>query len=275
MTKIRALIVDDEELARRGLELRLAAFDDVEVVAQCRNGREALKAVQELSPDLLFLDVQMPGLSGFDVLRRLSGGAMPETPKIVFVTAFDAYALRAFEANAIDYLLKPINDERLAESVARAVKVLDEREAREHRKKLLRFLCELTGRELTLEDALVEASAEDGAGRFPRRLAIQDGRQTNCVDVDSIDWVDAAGDYMCLHAGGETYVLRGTMKRLEELLDPGVFVRVHRSAIVNRNRVRAMRPHRNGEYFLKLSCDHELKLSRKYRTNVQRLADNL
>lgn len=271
MTAIRTLIVDDEALARRGLELRLAAFEDVEIVAQCRNGREALQAAQEHAPDLIFLDVQMPGLSGFDVLRRLSGSRMPA---VVFVTAFDAYALRAFDANAIDYLLKPINDDRLAESVARARATLDERAACRHRAKLLRLLCELTGRELTIEDALTEAEG-GGSPRFPRRLAIQDGRKTNCVDVDAIDWVDAAGDYMCVHAGGETYVLRGTMKRLEELLDPEVFVRVHRSAIVNRNRVRAMRPHRNGEYFLKLSCDHELKLSRKYKTNVQRLTDNL
>lgn len=271
MTAIRALIVDDEELARRGLELRLATYGDVEIVGQSRNGREALQAVQELSPDLIFLDVQMPGLSGFDVLRRLSGSRMPA---IIFVTAFDEYALRAFDANAVDYLLKPINDQRLAESVDRVRGALLERKACSHRTKLLRLLCELTGRELTLDEALSEVP-DDGSPPFPRRLAIQDGRRTNCVDVEAIDWVDAAGDYMCVHAGGETYVLRGTMKRLEELLDPKVFVRVHRSAIVNRNRVRAMRPHRNGEYFLRLSCDHELKLSRKYRTNLRRLADNL
>jgi two-component system LytT family response regulator len=271
MTTIRTLIVDDEELARRGLELRLAAYDDVEIVGQCRNGREALQAMQELAPDLIFLDVQMPGLSGFDVLRRLSGSRMPA---IVFVTAFDEYALRAFDANAIDYLLKPINDERLAESVDRVRGALRERKACDHRTKLLRLLCELTGRELTLDDALSGVPSDDSP-RFPRRLAIQDGRQTNCVDVEAIDWVDAAGDYMCVHAGGEIHVLRGTMKRLEELLDPEVFVRVHRSAIVNRNRVRAMRPHRNGEYFLKLSCNHELKLSRKYKANVQRIADSL
>jgi two-component system LytT family response regulator len=271
MMTIRALVVDDEELARRGLELRLAAYDDVELVAQCRNGREALQAVRELSPDLVFLDVQMPGLSGFDVLRHLSGSGMPA---IVFVTAFDEYALRAFDANAIDYLLKPINDERLAESVDRVRGVLAERQVFGHRSKLLRLLCELTGRELTLEDALSGAPG-DGLRKFPRRFAIQDGRQTNCVDVEAIDWVDAAGDYMCVHVGGETHVLRGTMKQLEDMLDPEVFVRIHRSTIVNRNRVRALRPHRNGEYFLRLSSDHELKLSRKYKANVQRLADNL
>jgi len=270
MKTLRTLIVDDEELARRGLEIRLQKIPGVAIVGQCRNGREALAAVTDSSPDLMFLDIQMPGMDGFDVLRKMSGSNMPI---VVFVTAFDEYAIRAFDANALDYLLKPINDERLVEAVERARIALDDREAHTHRSRLLKFICELTGKELTLDKALVEAD-RDGP-QFPRRLAIQDGRQTNCVDVDSIDWVDAAGDYMCVHVNGEIFVLRGTMKRLEELLDPATFVRIHRSAIVNRNRVSALRPHRNGEYFLKLDCDHELKLSRKYKSALSRFADNL
>ena len=270
MKTLRTLIVDDEELARRGLEIRLQKLSGVSIVGQCRNGREALAAVTDSSPDLMFLDIQMPGMDGFEVLRKMSGSNMPI---VVFVTAFDQYAIRAFDANALDYLLKPINDERLVEAVERARIALDDREAHTHRSRLLKFVCELTGQELTLDNALVEAGKDQP--RFPRRLAIQDGRQTNCVDVDSIDWVDAAGDYMCVHVDGEIFVLRGTMKRLEELLDPAIFVRIHRSAIVNRNRVKALRPHRNGEYFLKLDCDHELKLSRKYKSALSRFADNL
>ena len=270
MKTLRALIVDDEELARRGLEIRLQEFPDVSIVGHCRNGREALAAVADSAPDLMFLDIQMPGMDGFEVLRKMSGSNMPI---VVFVTAFDQYAIRAFDANALDYLLKPINDERLAEAIARARITLDDREANTHRSKLLKFVCELTGQELTLDNALVEAGRDQP--RFPQRLAIQDGRQTNCVDVDSIDWVDAAGDYMCVHVDGEIFVLRGTMKRLEELLDPTIFVRIHRSAIVNRHRVSALRPHRNGEYFLKLDCDHELKLSRKYKSALSCFADNL
>lgn len=264
---IKTLIVDDEHLARRGLEIRLQAVDDVEIVGQSRNGREALLHVEELKPDLMLLDVQMPGMSGFDVLRKLSGSNMPA---VIFVTAFDEFALKAFEANALDYLLKPINDDRLAESLDRVREALEQRAADQHRSKLLKLVCELTGEELTLESALAQAGDR---ATFPKRLAIQDGRKTNCVEVESIDWVDAAGDYMCVHVDGETFVLRGTMKRLEELLDPSTFIRVHRSAIVNRHRVRSMRPHRNGEYFLKLSGDHELKLSRKYKANVHRFAD--
>ncbi len=267
---LTALIVDDEELARRGLEIRLEKFPDVSICGQSRNGREALTAIRELSPDLVFLDVQMPGMDGFDVLRQLPVSTMPA---IIFVTAYDEFALKAFEANALDYLLKPINDERLATAIDRARKALDEKAADQHRDKLLKFVCELTGRELTLEDALAEAVGRNYT--FPQRLAIRDGSETACVDVDDIDWIDAAGDYMCVHAAGRTYVLRGTMKHLEELLNPETFVRVHRSAIVNRHRVTSMRPHRNGEYFLQLGSETELKLSRKYKGSLERLANHI
>ncbi len=267
---LRALIVDDEELARRGLEIRLAEYDDIEICGQARNGREALVAVREQSPDLMFLDIQMPGMDGFEVLRRLSGSSMPE---IIFVTAYDEFALQAFDANALDYLLKPINDDRLREAVERARKHSDEKAADKQRNKLLKFVCELTGRELTLDSALQAANSEQHS--YPTRIAIRDGSETNCVDVESIDWVDAAGDYMCVHSDGDTFVLRGTMKHLENLLDPETFVRVHRSAIVNRHRVTAMRPHRNGEYFLQLGDATELKLSRKYKGNLERLANQV
>lgn len=272
---LKALIVDDEELARRGLEIRLEKYADVTVCAQSRNGREALQHVQEFSPDLLFLDVQMPGMDGFEVLRQLSGSDMPAT---IFVTAYDEFALKAFDANAIDYLLKPINDERLAEAIERARDSVDKNRAHEHRRKLLKLICELTGKELTLEGALGSSQADNGetsGSRRPERLAIRDGSNTKVVDISAIDWVDAAGDYMCVHADNETYVMRGTMKKLEEILDPDIFVRVHRSAIVNRRRVTAMRPHRNGEYFLTLGSDKELKLSRKYKANLERLADRI
>ncbi len=267
---LKALIVDDEELARRGLEIRLEKFSDISVCAQSRNGREALEDARKHSPDLMFLDIQMPGMDGFDVLRRMSGNDMPA---VIFVTAYDEFALQAFDANALDYLLKPINDERLAEAIERARKTLDAKLAQDHRSKLLKFICEISGKEVTLEGAL--AGAIDDNKAWPERLAIRDGAETSCVDIETIDWIDAAGDYMCVHANDDTYVLRGTMKRLEELLDPSIFVRVHRSAIVNRRRVTSMRPHRNGEYFLKLGDHKELKLSRKYKANLERLADRI
>lgn len=270
MKTIRTLIIDDEPLARRGLQIRLEKVADISIVGECRNGPEALEAIDRHSPDLIFLDVQMPGMSGFDVLQRLSA---PSMPAVIFVTAYDEYAVRAFEANALDYLLKPINDQRLAESVERTRKNLAERNVSQHRADLLKLVCELSGKQMTLDAALSRAAGSEEP--FARKLAIQEGRETNCVDVESIDWIDAAGDYMCIHVGGSTYVLRGTMKRLEQVLDPDIFIRVHRSAIVNRHRVRSLKAHRNGEYFLKLCCDHELKLSRKYKSNVSRFAASI
>lgn len=269
---LQALIVDDEELARRGLEIRLAKIPDVEICGQCQNGREAIAAIKKLSPDLLFLDVQMPGLSGFDVLRKISGRDMPA---VIFVTAFDKYAFRAFEEHALDYLLKPINDDRLAEAVIRARQARDQKLASAHRSKLLKLVCELTGEELTLEAAIGDIGGDSTAGSFPPRLAIRDGGRTTCIDVGDIDWIDAAGDYMCVHSAGDTHVLRGTMKRLEAVLDPEIFVRVHRSTIVNRHRVRSLRAHRNGEYFLTLDNNRELKLSRSYKANLSRLATRI
>jgi two-component system LytT family response regulator len=267
MKTIRTLIVDDEPLARRGLQIRLQKNPDISIVGECRNGAEALEAIENQTPDLVFLDIQMPGLSGFDVLQRLSG---PTMPAVIFVTAYDEYAVQAFEANALDYLLKPINDDRLAEAVLRTKQNLADRNAAQHRSDLLNLVCELSGKQMTLDAAL--SAANGSSGSFASKLAIHDGRETRCVEVDTIDWIDAAGDYMCVHVGGTTHVLRGTMKRLEQLLDPDTFIRVHRSAIVNRHRVRSLKAHRNGEYFLKLAGDHELKLSRKYKSNVHRFA---
>lgn len=266
MTRLRTLIVDDEELARRGLELRLAKRSDVVVCGSARNGREALEMVRRLGPDVIMLDIQMPGMSGFDLLERLAGSSMPA---IIFVTAYDRFAIRAFEASALDYLLKPIDEDRLDEALGRAHRRVAQRRAREHRDRLLRLVCELSGRELTLDDALVEAGSEGPL--YPRRLTIRDGRETRFLAVETIDWVDAAGDYMCVHAEGKTWVMRGTMKSLEHQLDPADFVRIHRSVIVNRHRVAGLRSHRNGEYFVGLTCGQELKLSRGYRDNLRRL----
>ena len=266
MNKLRVLIVDDEELARRGLEIRLQSAADIEVCGHSCNGREALAHVAELQPDIVLLDIQMPGMDGFDVLRQMAG---PDMPVVIFVTAYTEYAIRAFEANALDYLLKPIDEPRLHAALDRAREQLDVREAAGHRARLLKLICDLTGEELSLEQALTGAT--DAAPRHPQRLAIKDGRETSCVNVADIQWVDAAGDYLCVHTPGRTHVLRGTMKKLEQLLDPARFVRVHRSTIVNGQRVKSMRAHTNGEYFLTLDCDKELKLSRTYKKNIDRL----
>ena len=262
---IRALIVDDEPLARRGLQVRLKDVPDVEVIGECGNGRDAVAAIAAEKPDLVFLDIQMPVMDGFAVLREIQG---PEMPLVVFVTAFDEYAIRAFEAHAMDYLLKPVDDARLADALERAREQKDEREAIEHRSRLLGLVAELGGVEnVSLEELLEKGLAALDAG-YLDTLPIKDGSNTIRLRTADIDWIDAAGDYMCVHAEGQTHIMRGTMKKLEDILDPRVFQRVHRSTIVNVNRVRQVRSHINGEYFLILDGDVELKMSRHYKDKI-------
>jgi len=264
--KVRTIIVDDEVLSRRGIEIRARELGDFEIVAQCANGREALAAIQQYKPDLVFLDIQMPGMSGFEVLAHLPQESFP---LVVFVTAYDQYAIQAFEARAIDYLLKPIDERRFAEAVERVREHLRARSAAAQRDRLMQIIAEITGcGELALDELLERGRMALGGGR-PEVLPIRQGRETVRVPVASIQWIDAAGDYMCIHAGGETHILRGTMKELEELLDPKLFQRVHRSTIVNLRLVRSLRAHMNGEYFLTLEGGHELKLSRTYRDKVE------
>ena len=263
---LRTLIVDDEPLARRGLELRLAAEPDVRIVAQCGNGEEALRAVAEHEPDLMFLDVQMPGLDGFATLRALPASRMP---MVVFVTAYDHYAIRAFESAAVDYVLKPIDDSRLQQALFRVRQQRRERQAEAHCARLLGLLGEVTGRPaLTLDEALDGAV---GATRPAERLSFRDGERIVRVAPAEIRWVDAAGDYMCIHTERETHVARMTLRELEQRLDPKRFARIHRSTIVNVDRVRELRAHINGEYFVILDSGQELKLSRSYRDRVEQL----
>jgi two-component system LytT family response regulator len=273
---IRTLIVDDEPLARRGLELRLREHGDITIVRQCANGREAMAAIAEESPDLMFLDIQMPGMSGLDLVAQVPQESMP---MVVFVTAFDRYAINAFEAHALDYLLKPVDDGRLAAALDRVRAQWQQQQAVAQREHLMALLAEVKGNGELGHDKGAAASVAPPAGstpaapRYARMLPIRSGRETLRLDVTTIDWIDAAGDYMCLHADGQTHVLRATMKELEEMLDPAVFQRVHRSTIVNLARVRSLRPHLNGECFLKLQSGQEVKLSRSFRDKVEMLLD--
>jgi two-component system LytT family response regulator len=262
--KLRTLLVDDEALSRRGLELRLRMASDVEIVGHCTNGREALSAIREHRPDLVFLDIQMPGLSGFDVLAELQPH---ELPMIVFVTAYDRFAVQAFEARAIDYVLKPVDDARLAATLTHIRELTDQRAAVAERNQLVHLLAELRGSgEIESADSPGAPTTEIPA---PTWLPIRNGRETVRVPVQSIEWVDAAGDYLCIHASGNTHILRATMREMENLLDPRLFQRVHRSTIVNLTRVKSLRAHMNGEYFLRLDGGQELKLSRTYRDKVE------
>jgi two-component system, LytTR family, response regulator len=264
--KINTVIVDDEALSRRGIELRLRDAGDFNIVAQCTNGREALAAISTYKPDLVFLDIQMPGMSGFEVLAQLPQESLPV---LVFVTAYDQYAIQAFEARAVDYLLKPIDEVRFKAALERVREHVRAKTAANQRDRLMEIIAEITGSgELALDELLARGRAAVEA-RHPEVLPIRQGRETVRVPVASIRWIDAAGDYMCIHAGNDTHILRGTMKELEELLDPKLFQRVHRSTIVNLRLVKSLRAHMNGEYFLTLDGGHELKLSRTYRDKVE------
>jgi two-component system, LytTR family, response regulator len=262
---IRTLLVDDEPLARRGLELRLKRHADVEIVGEAGNGREAFRAISALQPDLMFLDVQMPGVDGFGLLRAVPASMLPLT---VFVTAYDQYALAAFAASALDYLLKPVDDVRLDEAVERARTQIASRAASDHCEQLLKLLATISSTpDLSLDDIIGPKPSRKTGEKF----AIKDGQRLIRVDLDAIQWIDAAGDYMCVHTTEATHVLRGTMHELEQRLDPQRFQRVHRSTIVNLSRVKELRPHQNGEFFLVLDTGHELKLSRTYRDKVRLL----
>jgi two-component system, LytTR family, response regulator len=264
---ITTLIVDDEELARRGIELRLEDHPDFKVVAQCANGREALEVIANEQPQLMFLDIQMPGMSGFDVVSHIPQESLPI---IVFVTAFDQYALNAFEAQALDYLLKPMNDSRFAQTLARVRMLIQQRAALAQREQVMGLLANTRGT-ASLDEVSLKRDELNRTTDYAVILPIREETDTVRVHVASIDWIDAAGDYMCVHASGRTYVLRETMKSLESILDPKMFQRVHRSTIVNISRVRRLRPHTNGEYFLTLEDGQEIKLSRSYRDRVDQL----
>lgn len=260
------LIVDDEALARRGLKHRLNDVDDVEVVAEARNGREALKVIRELQPDLVFLDIQMPGMGGFEVIAALQG---EEMPSVVFVTAFDEYAIKAFEANAIDYLLKPIEDRRLREALVRVRENMAQKLALKHKQSLLNLVSSITGEPVNSMRELSAKGIEKLRKKEISRLGIKDAGRTTWVAQEDIEWIDAAGDYMCVHVRGETHIMRKTMKELEAELDPSVLQRIHRSTIVNVNKVKQMQSHINGEYFLTLECGHTIKLSRTYKDKLK------
>jgi two-component system LytT family response regulator len=264
--KIRAIIVDDEALSRRGLEIRLESAEDFEIAAQCANGREALAAIASHCPDVVFLDIQMPGVSGFELLAQLP---QESRPLVIFVTAFDHYAIRAFEAHAVDYLLKPIEETRLAAALERVRAQLRARTAESERDRLFGLIAEITGSGQLVLEELLQQGRKALEPKYPEILPIRQGRETARVPIASIEWIDAAGDYMCIHASGNTHILRGTMKELEEFLDARLFQRVHRSTIVNLKRVKSLRAHMNGEYFLTLEGGQELKLSRSYRDKLE------
>jgi two-component system LytT family response regulator len=247
---IRTLIVDDEPLARQRLRALLEADPDVELVGECGDGREAVAVLQKIRPDLVFLDVQMPALDGFGVLAAVGG----RLPVVVFVTAHDRYALRAFEVHALDYLLKPFDKDRFHTALARAKAQVRREQDGAVSQRLLDLLKDV---------------------REPRnalgRLVVKSGGRVYFVRVEDIDWVEAAGNYVRLHVGKEDHLLRESMAGLEARLDAARFLRIHRSTIVNVERIRELQPAFHGDYAVILRDGTELTLSRGYRDRLQAL----
>ena len=254
--KIKTIIVDDEPLARRNLRVLLERDPQIEILDECRNGREAVKAINTLSPDLIFLDIQMPEMDGFDVLARVG----PEhIQAIIFVTAFDQYALKAFDVHAIDYLLKPFDDERFARALERAKSQIAARE-----------INQLSGRLLALlEERETERKGSKPESPYLTRLMIKASSRVMLLKVDEIDFIEADGNYAKLHTGRKTHLLREKMNDLEGRLDPAKFVRIHRSIIVNLDRIKELHPHFNGDYVVVLEDGRQLKLSRTRREHLE------
>jgi two-component system LytT family response regulator len=250
--KIRTVIVDDEPLARERLRKLLAAEPDLEIVAECGDGAEAVEVIDRETPDLVFLDIQMPELDGFGVVEHMSPARPPE---VVFVTAFNQHAVRAFEVHALDYLLKPFDRERLQRCLARARTRLQQARSGELNQKLTALLAEMRPAETKTAD----------------RLAIKTGGKVVFVKTSDIDWIEAADNYVNLHVGADSHLLRETMTAIEARLDPKHFLRVSRSAIVNVDRIKELQPMFHGDYTIILRNGAKLGLSRNYREKIQQL----
>lgn len=249
MNRIRTLVVDDEPVARARVISLLSDEPDIEVVGECASGPQALSVISERSPDLVFLDIEMPEMDGFELARALGPDRMPA---VVFVTAFNQYALRAFEIHALDYLLKPFSAQRFKSALSHAREQLAQRRATSVGRQLLAMLPEMQRREPTLD-----------------RLVVRSSGRIYFVRTAEIDWCEAAGNYVSLHVGSQTHLVRETMSRLEAQLDPNQFVRIHRSTIVNIDGIQELRSSFNGEHVVLLRNGTRLALSRGYRDNLQ------
>lgn len=255
MAKTRALIVDDESLARERIRTLLQTDDEIEIVGECADGREALAAILSIAPELLFLDVQMPEMSGFEVLGAISDEA--RLPVVIFVTAYDQFALRAFEVHALDYLLKPFDRERFLKALGRAKEQIEHERKGALGQRLLSLLADLKPEQKTLE-----------------RLVIKAAGRVFFLRADEIDWIESAGNYACLHVGRESHLLRETMNTMETRLNHDRFRRIHRSTIVNIERIKELQPLFRGEYVVILRDGTQLTSGRAYRDRLQQLLEN-
>jgi len=262
MQKIRALVVDDERIAREGICMHLAAEPDMEIIGECSNGIDAVSTIQQRLPNLVFLDVQMPGLDGFGVVDAIGPEHMPT---VIFVTAYDKYALRAFDIHALDYLLKPFDGERFSRALARARVQIKQASSDGINKQLLSLLADIK----SSQDGQVKSSKAKPT--YQERLVIKSAGRISFLNVEEVDWIVAADNYVELHAGRKVHLVRETMNALETKLDPARFLRIRRSTIVNIGLIKELKPLFRGEYVIMLKNGKALTSSRRYRHNLSRL----
>ena len=267
ISKYQVIIADDEPLARDLLFSILKEVDQIEIIASCKNGREAIDACTKYSPDMIFLDIQMPGVNGFEVVKALQPENMP---LIIFVTAFDKFAADAFDLHAVDYILKPINADRVNRAIDRAVVRLKSPSTKENKIPLIGAIDQIS-RKITKDITVKQYQRSTRADNSRRKLFVKDSGVVKVIPFDDIDWVDAAGDYMCVHAKGETHIIRITLGELMDKLDETLFVRIHRSTIVNIERVVSIAALPKGGSLLELTSGISLKVSRNYRESVRSL----
>lgn len=258
--ELTVMIADDEALARRRVAKLLVACPRVRVIGQCATGTATVAAVRELSPDLLFLDVQMPGLNGFEVLAALRPD---ERPIVIFSTAYDEYALAAFEVHAVDYLLKPFADERFHEAVGRAEHVFHAQRIAGWQERLRLLLADVAG-------GTAPRPADAAPGDYLDRFAVRSGERLTLIDAASVDWIEAARDYVRLHVDADSHLMRAHIGELECRLDPARFLRIHRSTIVQLGSIRELYAEQHGDYIAVLRCGTRLRVSRRYRENALR-----
>jgi two-component system LytT family response regulator len=261
MAKIRALLVDDEPIARLGIRQQLESEDDVEIIGECSNGAEAVATINAKQPDLVFLDVQMPLLNGLGVVEAIR---VEHLPAVVFVTAYDEHAIRAFEVNAVDYLLKPIDHQRFKSTLQRVRTQLNAARQGDLQEKIA-----------TLTRLLGEYRASpQQTTAYQSRIVIKEPERVSFLEVAEVDWIGAHGNYVQVHSRGKLHLVRDTLDGMEQKLDPAKFIRLRRSAIVNVDQIKELHPLFNGEYTIVLKDGYELTSSRRYRRNLDALLKN-
>jgi two-component system LytT family response regulator len=271
--QLTAIIVDDERLAREGLMLRLNDDDRFDVVAQCPSAHHALDAIEQFQPDIAFVDIEMPGLSGLELAELLSKNTTA-VPKVVFVTAFREFALNAFEFRAFDYLLKPFSDDRLASCLSQLVDSFFDSDVVLQHLKLDELLSRKTGNSIDGFIRNLEVTSGGSMSELQRTVSMKSGSEWIRVRLDDISWIEAAGDYMCVHTLEGTHIIRKTLKQFEQELDPNLFPRVNRSAMINLSKLKRLTPNSNGEYLAQLTSGDSVKVSRKYKFKLEELRNN-